>query len=294
MSYNISPRKDISKKPLVSVLIPVYNGIPYINQTLDSILNNNYKNIEIILVDDGSKDASKKICRDYESKYSNVKFISFEKNKGMDRALNAGVKLAKGKYIARINQDDLIMPDRLEKQVKFLEKNKDYVAVGGQIVLFTNENPQYAKVSFPLTDSEIRGRWLMFSPFSDPTVTYRKSAILETPGYSQIMWPADDVHMWYMLGSLGKLANLPNVVTKVRWHSGAGSIKSHKRQMKKTWEVHKWAEENVQKPNFGVKLFWIAQYVAGVVFPPQFNWFMYRQLKRLTELLPHYACRKNC
>jgi glycosyltransferase involved in cell wall biosynthesis len=274
-----------SIKPLVSVLIPVYNGVPYINQTLDSILNSNYKELEIILVDDGSKDASRKTCREYESKYSNVRFISFEENKGMDRALNAGIKVAKGEYIARINQDDIMMPDRLEKQVKFLEDTKEYVAVGGQIILFTNENPEYAKINFPLTDEEIRSRWLMFSPYSDPTVTYRKSAILNTPGYSQIMWPADDVHMWYMLGSLGKLANLPDVVTKVRWHNGAGSITGHKRQMRKTWEVHKWAEENIQKPNVGVKAFWVAEYIAGVLFPPQFNWFVYRQIKRLFSTL---------
>lgn len=274
-----------SGKPLVSVLIPVYNGVPFINQTLDSILNNNYKNIEIILVDDGSKDTSRNTCLEYVTKHENIKFISFEKNKGMDRALNAGIKVANGKYIARINQDDIIMPDRLEKQVKFLEKNADYVAVGGQIILFTNDNPEYAKVSFPLTDEEIRSKWLVFSPFSDPTVTFRTSTVLETPGYSQLMWPADDVHMWYMLGSLGKLANLPDVVTKVRWHRGAGSIQSHKRQMRKTWEVHKWAQENVQKPSISVKLFWVAEYVAGVIFPPQFNWFVYRQIKQLVSTL---------
>jgi len=125
----------------------------------------------------------------------------------------------------------------------------------------------------------------VFSPFSDPTVMYRRDAVMQTPGYSQLMWPADDVHMWYMLGSLGKLANLPDVVTRVRWHDGAGSIKSHKRQMKKTWEVHKWAEENIQKPSFGVKAFWIGEYLAGLVFPPRFNWFIYRQLKRFLGTL---------
>jgi len=272
-------------RPLVSVLIPVYNGVPYLSQTLDSVLNNNCKNIEIILVDDGSKDASKKTCHEYENKYNNVKFISFGKNRGMDRALNAGIKVAKGKYIARLNQDDWMVADRLEKQVEFLEKNREYVAVGGQVTLFTDTNPKYAEVNFPLTDGEIRSKWLMFSPFSDPAVMYRRESVLETPGYSQIMWPADDVHMWYMLGSLGKLANLPSMVTRVRWHNGAGSIQSHRKQMKRTWEVHKWAEENIQKPGIGVRIFWVGQYVAGLVFPPRFNWFIYRQLKRCQLLL---------
>lgn len=285
MFIDIDHSNNTSGNPLVSVLIPVYNGVPYLRETLDSIINNNYKDIEIILVDDGSKDASKKTCHEYESKYNNIKFISFEKNKGMDRALNAGIKVAQGEYIVRLNQDDIIMPDRIEKQVKFLEENSEYVAVGGQIVLFTDKNSDYARINFPLTDEEIRNKWLLFSPFSDPTVTYRRSAVMETPGYSQLMWPADDVHMWYMLGSIGKLANLPDVVTRVRWHRGSGSIHSHRRQMKKTWEVHKWAEEHIQKPSLGIKAFWIAEYIAGLVFPPQFNWFIYRQIKILAGTL---------
>lgn len=270
-----------TKQLLVSVLIPVFNGAKFLERTIESIQKSTYKNFEIILVDDGSTDESRKVCHALEKRFKNVRFYFFKKNKGMTRSLNFGISKAKGKYIARINQDDLMVPLRLTKQVKFLEENPDCVAVGGCIKFFTDKVPSLDIVSFPLTDKEIRKTWFFLSPFSDPTVMYRKSTYLQTKGYSQKMWPADDVHMWYQLGRIGKLANLPTVLTKVRWHEGAGSIRYHKIQMKKTWEIHQWAKKNVGIPNLATQIFWIVQYVAGIVLPAQVNWYVYRLIRKL-------------
>ncbi len=272
------------RQPLVSILIPVYNGAPFLAETIASIKKNHYPNHEVILVNDGSSDNSKLVCREFAKNSKKIRFYSFDQNQGMTRVLNFGIAKAKGKYIARLNQDDLIMPNRLEKQVKFLEQHPDYVAVGGQIKLFTEGNPKFGQVNFPLTDKKIRQNWLMFSPYSDPTVTYRKESVLRTEGYSQYFWPADDVHMWYQLGKLGKLANLSGVMTKVRWHQSCGSIKSHKRQMLKTWQVHQWAAENVAKPSSGLRIFWACQLLAGYLCPPQFNWAVYRLIKKIQFL----------
>lgn len=270
-----------TKQSLVSVLIPVFNGAKFLEKTIESIQKSTYKNFEVILIDDGSTDESRKICHALEKRFKNIRFYFFEKNKGMTRSLNFGISKAKGKYIARINQDDLMVPSRLIKQVKFLEENLDCVAVGGYIRFFTDKTPNLDIVRFPLTDGKIRGNWLLLSPFSDPTVMYRKSAYLQTKGYSQKMWPADDVHMWYQLGQIGKLANLPTVLTKVRWHEGAGSIKYHKIQMKKTWKVHQWAKKNVGIPNLATQIFWVVQYAAGIIFPAQVNWYVYRLIRKL-------------
>ena len=268
-------------KPLVSVLIPVYNGIPYLVETVESVFASTRLPVEVILVDDGSTDGSKAKCRKLNTKYFQVTYIDFKQNGGMTRCLNAGIKQAMGKYVARINQDDLMVKGRLEKQVKFLETHPDHVAVGSFIRMFTNDNPDFDVVTFPVTDEELKRVWLTLSPFSDPSVMYRKDAVLKTKGYSQTMWPADDVHMWYQLGSIGKLANIPEFLTKVRWHEGAGSIRSHRLQMQKTWEVHMWAAQNIRKPSVGEYAFWSIQYLAGKALPPQVNWFVYRTLRKL-------------
>lgn len=278
-------------KPLVSVLIPVYNGTPYLEETVESIFASTKLPIEVILVDDGSTDGSKEKCRKLELKYTTrLKFINFTKNHGMTRCLNAGIRSAKGKYIARINQDDLMVKGRLEKQVKFLQTHPKYVAVGSYVQLFTKDNPQYDTITFPTTDEQIKRMWMTLSPFADPTVMYRRSMVLQTDGYQQTMWPADDVHMWYQLGIIGKLANIPEFLTKVRWHENAGSIKSHKLQMQKTWELRMWAAKNIRQPSVGEYAFWSIQYLAGKIFLPQFNWYVYRILRKLWK---HRALSQN-
>ncbi len=267
--------------PLVSVLIPVYNGTEYLDEAIQSVLKSTYQNFEIILVDDGSTDKSKEKCLRYARKYKNIHSYGFVKNKGMTRCLNYGIRKAKGQYIARINQDDVMMPDRLAKQVAFLETNPDHVVVGGQVDLFTNEDPNFDKIRFPVTDKQIRDQWFIFSPYADPTVTYRTSAWNKTDGYNQFFWPADDVHMWYQLGMIGKLANLPDVLTRVRWHNDCGSIRSHRRQMMKTWAVHWWAAETIRMPKLHEIMFWMAQLLAGYFSSPILNWAIYRQMRKI-------------
>ncbi len=276
--------KKKNTTPLVSVLIPVFNGAQYLVEAVESVYQSTYTNFEIILVDDGSTDASVALCEKLDKRYSKVRFFGFNKNRGLTRVLNFGISKAKGKYIARINQDDLMVKKRLEWQVEFLENNPDHVAVGGWIRMFSNNKKGFETVRFAQTDEELKKMWLMLSPFSDPTVMYRKDTFLQTKGYSQKFWPGDDVHMWYQLGSLGKLANLPKILTKVRWHNGAGSIKFHKLQMQKTWELHMYARKHIAKPSTFIWIFWIAELLAGYVLPPRINWMVYRIIKRTLAL----------
>lgn len=271
----------MKKRPLVSIIIPVFNGAPFLEKAVFSVQKNGYEPIEIILVDDGSTDESQTICQKLTKKHKNIRFYHFVKNKGMANVLNFGVNKSHGKYIARLNQDDLMINGRLLKQVEFLENKPGYVAVGGAICLFTDKKKVFDLVHFPLSDKIIRKQWLFMSPFSDPTVMYRKNAWLKTSGYNQRFWPADDVHMWYRLGKIGKLANLKDTLTKVRWHDGAGSIKLHRLQMRKTWQVHIWASKNVFQPTVLNWLFWLGQLVAGFLFPAQFNWFIFRLLRKI-------------
>lgn len=274
------PMDQKQQKPLISIIVPVYNGSLYLTETITSILKNTYKPYEIILVDDGSKDTSPTLCQELAKKHPEIHAYQFKTNKGLTAVLNFALEKAKGIYIARINQDDRMTLDRLEKQVAFLETHKDHVAVGGSITLFTDNNTIIDTTRFPLTDEEIKKRWLYFSPFADPAVMYRKSAFEKTEGYQQNFWPVDDVHMWYQLGKVGKLANLPDVVTFVRWHTQAGSIKSHKTQTQKLFKLHLWAAKNIEKPSLIIWTFWLAQYVAGYLLPAQFNWWCFRQLRK--------------
>lgn len=109
---------------LVSVIVPVYNAEDFMCETLDSILAQTYKNIEIICIDDMSKDSSRLIIEDYASRYENIRPIILEENGGVSNARNVGIANARGRYIAFLDSDDVWMPEKIEKQIKFMVENK--------------------------------------------------------------------------------------------------------------------------------------------------------------------------
>jgi glycosyltransferase involved in cell wall biosynthesis len=154
------------KQPKVSVIIPVYNGASYLVETVESVQKSSYRNFEIILVDDGSKDKSKALCHRLEKKYKNVHFYWFRKNKGLTSSLNHAIGKAKGEFIARINQDDIMMPDRLKEQVRFLKENPDHVVVGGDVLLFDENYKLVDHINFPKNDAENRAQGLLMSPYA--------------------------------------------------------------------------------------------------------------------------------
>lgn len=265
--------------PLVSVVIPVYNGGAYLEKAVESVIKNTYKNKEVILIDDGSTDHSKKLCHMLERKYPHVNFYSFKKNKGLGRVLNFALKKAKGTYICRINQDDEMHKSRIRKQVKFMQDNPDVVLVGSWLLVEDEQGKQRIN-KFLEHDEEIKRTWLKLSPCWDASVLYRRDAALSVGGYDQTFWPSDDLHMWYRLGRLGKIANLQEPLVKIKFHTQAASVKYHKKHLLTTYIVHRWAHANVEKASWGTQLFWMCELLAGMVFPPRFNWFVYRLIKK--------------
>ena len=117
MDYNLEQIKD-----LVSVVTPVHNAEKYIETTLKSILNQTYKNLEVILVDDASKDSSREIIKKYEKIDSRVRPILLDNNVGVANARNEGIKNARGQYIAFLDSDDIWLEEKLEEQIIFMQE----------------------------------------------------------------------------------------------------------------------------------------------------------------------------
>jgi len=122
--------------PLVSIIIPCYNHEKYVSQTIESIVNQTYRNIELIVIDDGSKDNSVNVIQKLADKY-NFTFL-YRSNKGLPTTLNEGIKLSKGKYFSACASDDIYKLDKIEKQVEFMEDNNEYAMCYGKIVCFEN------------------------------------------------------------------------------------------------------------------------------------------------------------
>jgi len=122
---NQDKKSNLKNQPLVSVIIPCYNGEKFIAEAVESVLNQTYQNWELIIVNDGSTDSSEKIIKEFCKKDKRVRYIKNNENKGIPATRNIGIKESNGEYIALLDQDDLWLPAKLEKQVKYFEIDKE-------------------------------------------------------------------------------------------------------------------------------------------------------------------------
>ncbi|MBI4226065.1 glycosyltransferase family 2 protein [Candidatus Roizmanbacteria bacterium] len=287
-----------NKQPLVSVIIPVFNGTPYLEETVQSVQKSTFRNFEILLIDDGSKDESKILCKTLEKKFKNIRFYAFPRNKGLGRVLNFALRQAQGKLICRLNQDDLMLPYRLKMQTDYFKTHKNTVALGSYIKIF-DKNNKTEIIKYLKTDKEIKEIWQIVGPFYDSSVMYKKDVALKAGGYDQDFWPADDTHLFYRLGMRGKLANIPRPLVEVRFHDQAASIKHFRTLALSTYKMHMWADKNLGKAPLPIHLFWFAELIAGILLPPHLNWFVYRIIKKIvnayeeTKFLLTRSLRKN-
>lgn len=222
--------------PLVSIILPAYNAQETIEEAINSIIQQTYKNWELIVINDGSQDNTDSIVKSFKD--PRIKYYVNDGNKKLIYTLNRGLDLAAGKYIARMDADDISLPMRLEKQVNFLEKNPDYVILGGQITCFGKKGVIPMRVS--LTDQELRQELLWHNPFAHPTVMMRTSTIKSNSIYYSVDYMhAEDYKMWTDIARYGLLANLNEVVLRYRLSSSQVSQSSVKGMIETTRRIQK-------------------------------------------------------
>lgn len=199
--------------PLVSVLMPVYNGELYLEEAIESILNQSYTHFEFIIINDGSTDNSAQIIFSFSD--SRIKYHSNESNIGLVKTLNIGIDLCKGEYVARMDQDDISYTDRLETQILHLEKNKQIGFIGSWI----NVIPENRMVKFPSSHEEIHAQIHFQNPFAHPTIIFRKE-LLNTldEKYNTDFKNIEDYELWSRLIKMTEAVNYPKVLLDYRKH----------------------------------------------------------------------------
>lgn len=189
---------------LVSVVMSVYNAEVYLNEAIESILTQTYKSFEFIIINDGSTDKSLEIIEKYAEKDNRIVLINRE-NRGLPYSLNEGILLAKGKYIARMDADDISLPIRLEKQVSFMENNPE-IGVCGTAVLNFDTGSSWILSS---TDKMLKSELLFATVFAHPTVMMNKVLLLENQLlYNETFLQSQDFELWTRLADYTKFANL--------------------------------------------------------------------------------------
>ena len=227
-------KKKKNKKPLVSVIMPVYNAGDFLVEAINSVIKQEGVDFELICVDDGSVDGSWEILRKYEEMYPDlVRAFRLERNQGEGYVANLAFAKSRGKYIARMDADDVMVEGRLRRQVEFLEKNGDYVAVGGQALVINNSGEVIGEKRVPLKWGEIYEFLGKFNPMIHPTVMFRKDLIKSKTLYRVNYDGVVDYDTYFRLIQWGKMANLDEVLVLYRLH---GENKSFVGLKSKFWE----------------------------------------------------------
>ena len=182
----------------VTVLMTVYNNAKYLREAVESILAQTFRDFEFLIIDDGSRDDSVEIIRGFNDR--RIRLIVQEKNGGQTQTLNLGLKLARGRYIARMDADDIALPERLEKQFAFAQSaGPDFAAVGtGFVFVDSLARPIYSP-QLALERADMIWRLLFTSPLAHPSVLMAKEAVLGVGGYDTTFRYMQDQILWIRL-----------------------------------------------------------------------------------------------
>ncbi|ODS37371.1 hypothetical protein BEH94_07800 [Candidatus Altiarchaeales archaeon WOR_SM1_SCG] len=204
------------KDPEVTVLMSVYNGEKYLREAIDSILNQTFKDFEFLIVNDGSTDKTAEILKSYDD--HRVKIINNKKNIGLTKSLNKGLKVARGKYIARMDADDISMHERLEREIYFLETHQDYAVVGTFLKILDEDSEVIRHLERPIKDADIREFLNNDNCIPHGSVMVRKACLLDVGFYDESIARSQDYELWLRLSEKYRLANIPEYLYAWRAH----------------------------------------------------------------------------
>lgn len=207
--------------PLVSVVIPVYNGEIFLQEAIDSILTQSYSNIELILVNDASSDGSIDIIHSFNDK--RIIYLENPKNLGIGLSRKIGIEHAKGKYIALLDQDDIAYPDRLQKQVEFMERNQQIGASSGHADIVDKKGILTGRRIEAAIGNKLEAELIFQYVFNNPASIYKREAVIQAGNFRDEF--CEDYSLLIRIAKNQKIANIPYTLIKYRIHGENTSIK---------------------------------------------------------------------
>ena len=203
------------REPLVSIVMPIYNSETYLDEAILSIIHQTYKNWELLIINEfGSNEEGKRIINRYAAIDSRIRLIQNSERLGIAESLNEGLRQAKGEYIARMDGDDISLPERIEKQVEFMESNNDILLCGVQVEVFGSEKWDWKLETDP---ARIRTDALFYSPCVHPTILFRRDVINKyNVFYNKDYKASEDYDFFTRILEFGEIANLKEVLFKYR------------------------------------------------------------------------------
>jgi len=197
--------------------MPCYNAEHFLKKAIESILNQTFTDFEFIIIDDCSSDRSASIIHEYIKDDPRIRYIKNEKNLGVAASLNRGIDLARGQFIARMDADDISLPERLERQVNHMKENPSCVACGTDIILIDEKGHRIGTREYYHSNKNIKKNIHRASCFAHPTVMMRRKTIIENNLFysTRLRW-VEDYDLWFRLSQLGEFKNIANFLLLYR------------------------------------------------------------------------------
>jgi len=220
----------LGNMPEITVLMSVYNGARWLGDSIDSVLSQSEEDFEFIVINDGSTDDTALILDSYND---NRLVVKHQKNIGLTKSLNVGLSIAKGKYLARIDADDICMPDRFHKQKQFLIENPDVALVGSNAILIDDKGNDVGYAAYPNSHDDLLQRLRKLQTvFPHSSILIRKGAIAGEGGYNPRFTRSQDSDLYLRLSEQYKLASLNQALVKLRLNESSLTYSNMDLQLK--------------------------------------------------------------
>ncbi|HEX7154039.1 MAG TPA: glycosyltransferase family A protein [Thermoanaerobaculia bacterium] len=229
---------QLSNPPRVSIVMPVYNGEVHLDEAVESVLAQDYRDFEFIIVDDGSSDRTPAMLAEWVKRDPRIVVLRNPKNLGIAAALNVGIDAARGEYIARQDADDVSLPHRLGLEVAHLDREPDVVLVSMNYEIIDERGDviDFADVARP--EVVIRWRFLFSNAIGGHgQVMFRRDVVRELGGYSVAMPWAEDYELWTRMLSRGRIVVLPQIGMRYRLHMNRSSEIWATEQQESGWRI---------------------------------------------------------
>jgi len=217
--------EKIKNKPLISVVMPVYNAKKYVGKAIESILNQTFNKFELIIVNDFSTDETMDVITSFSKKDSRIKIINNNTRLDIGNSLNRGIAFASSNIIARMDADDISIPDRLELQFKLINSSRNIAVVGANIIIMDTAENYIATRTYPKSSDELKACLFKYSPFAHPVVMFKKDMFNEAGGYDPKYSPTEDLDLWFRLGVKYRFASVSKNLLKYRLYEKSSSHK---------------------------------------------------------------------
>ena len=226
----------MSLRPKITVLMPVYNGELYLQDSIESILGQTFRNFEFLIINDGSTDRSHEIISSYKD--SRIRLLDNRSNLKLIATLNKGLDMARGEYVARMDCDDVSLPQRLDKQVHYMEAHSDIGICGTWVETFGGGQRSYLR--HPTNPKDIKASLFFDSFLAHPTVMMRLSALNSNNlRYDPQDLHAEDYGLWVKSSFCFPLANIPAVLLKYRISSASIGQLHGEKQRETVLAIHR-------------------------------------------------------